>query len=144
MPHSDDHHGEPETKKFRSVREYREMKRIQKRVNGATDRSLSPEQNSNEGDTNGDTKEEFVKLLKDTVAHLCYGRLVNFDDSDDRDPNVPEWRRVCRIISQTLLEKESRMPPEVRYKVSPASAREAVVKRIQGYTITYLDRKYPE
>lgn len=144
MPNSEESHDEPASKRFRSVREYREMKRLQKRAGTAADRSVSPEQDTKGSTQTHDTNEEFVKLLKDTVAHLCYGRLVNFDDGEDADPDVPEWRRVSRIISQTLLEKESRMPPDVRYRVSPAHAREAAVKRIQGYTISYLDRKYPK
>ncbi len=130
------------TKRFRSVREYREMKRLQKHAGSNSDRSVSPEPVS-EPVQRIDEKDEFVKLLKDTVAHLCYGRLVNLDDPQD-DPEVPEWRRVSRVISQTLLEKESRMPPDVRYKVSPTQARDATIKRVQGYTIAYLDRKYPK
>jgi hypothetical protein len=132
----------PGTKRFRSVREYREMKRLQKHAGSNSDRSVSPEPESKQAPPK-DQKEEFVKLLKDTVAQLCYGRLVNLDDPQD-DSEVPEWRRVSRIISQTLLEKESRMPPDVRYKVAPSHAREATIKRVQGYTIAYLDRKYPK
>ena len=144
MPNSEEPDGEPEFKRFRSVKEYREMKRNQKRANAATDRSVSPEPTKDPEDQAKDPKEDFEKLLKDTVAHLCYGRLVNFDEPDDNDAVVPEWRRVSRVISQTLLEKESRMPPDIRYRVSPAEARDAAVKRIQGYTISYLDRKYPK
>lgn len=129
-------------KRFRSVREYREMKRLQKNAGSNSDRSVSPEPES-KPDQPRDQKDDFIKLLKDTVAHLCYGRLFNSDDSQD-DLEVPEWRRVSRVISQTLLEKESRMPPDVRYKVSPTPAREATIKRVQGYTIAYLDRKYPK
>ena len=135
---------EPETKRFRSVKEYREMKRLQKLGSSSADRSVSPEPTPTESSRVHDSKEEFVKLLKDTVARICHERLASFEDPHDDDTDVPEWRRVSRIISQTLLEKESRMPPEVRYKVSPNHAKEAAVKRVQGYTIAYLDRKYPK
>ena len=130
--------GEPSSKRFRSVREYREMKRLQKL---ARDRSVSPEPEENEPEQPGDPKEEFVKLLKDTIAHICYNKLGTVENTED-DSEVPEWRRVSRIISQTLLEKESRIPTDVRYKVTPEHAREAAIKRIQGYTRAYLDRKY--
>jgi len=141
---SEESRDEPEAKRFRSVKEYREMKRRQKLTNMGADRSVSPEPAPKAPNNAVDNKDEFVKLLKDTVAHLCYGRLVNFDDFEDEESDVPEWRRVSRIISQTLLEKESRMPPEFRYKIAPTQAKEAAIKRIQAYTIAYLDRKYPK
>jgi hypothetical protein len=148
-------------KRFRSVREYRERKKQQKQSASDTNSrnqwasdtnsiNQSPEY-ADEGSTQPGSsnilqeKDTFVKLLKDTVAHICYSRIGNSDNAgaqSDKD-EVPEWRRVSRLISQTLLEKESRMQPELRYKTSPASLREAAIKRISGYTKDYLHRKFP-
>ena len=127
-------------KRFRSVKEYREKKKLQRTtgdslsVNGLTSSTL-PERNN---------KEEFIKLLKDTVAAICYERLHE-EEEGIRDPDfVPEWRVVCRIISDTLLDKEGRLAPDVRFNMKDSRLREATMRRIKTYTRDYLDRKYPK
>ena len=117
-------------KRFRSVREYRETKRLRKSL-VSSDVSLS---------ISSSEKDDFIKLLKDNVARVCHDRLGD-DERVDGD-SVPLWRSVSRLISQTLLDKESRMPVDLRYKVDDDRKRDNAVKRICGYTTEYLDRKY--
>lgn len=122
-------------KRFRSVKEYREKKKIQRMNSGQETHSDSP----NAGNRSLDAKEEFTRILKDTVAGICYSRLGDIESTED----IPEWRIVCRIISQTLLDKEARLPAEVRFNLSDTKLRDATVRRIKIYTTEYLDRKYP-
>jgi len=134
-------------KRFRSVKEYREKKRLQKLASSGSDRNHSPEPTGAESKNKNDTlseKDEFTKLLKDTVAQIAYSRIGKVSSSTHREneEEIPEWRRVSRLISQTLLEKESRMSSDVRYKTHPSHLREAAVKRISGYTTDYLNRKF--
>lgn len=145
MPNGDptksNHSQEPHVKRFRSVREYRDQKKLQK-LNGSNSTG-SNVVSSGDKDVS-DAKDSFVKLLKDTVAVLCYNRLSDHDSAEDITPDfVPEWRTVCRIISQTLLDKEARMPANVRYNLSDPKMVEGTVRRIRTYTSDYLERKYP-
>jgi hypothetical protein len=119
-------------KRFRSVREYKAQKRIIKSGPGSAVQHpiKSP-------------KDVFTKLLKDTVAKHCYERLGNrpMDIADDSE-DIPLWRSVSRIISSTLLDKESRLPDGVRFDISDPLRESAAVKRVSDYTLSYLDRKY--
>lgn len=138
---------EPAVKRFRSVKEYRENKknqRLRMKQGGDTESSSSnvPEQTTGSSVKESESREVFVKLLKDTVARLCF---AHFEDSHEEASSeaIPEWRIVSRIVSQALLEKEARLPPDVRFNVTDNRMKENAVHRIRVYTRDYLDRKYP-
>ena len=122
----------PDAKKFRSVKEYREKKRLQKSQFMKASVSDSSEQ------------ENFVKLLKNTVAKICFDHLSSREGMVEttHDSNS-RWREVSRLVSQALLDKESRLPDDIRFNVSEHRLKEAALRRINGYTIEYLRRKYP-
>ena len=107
---------EEAAKKMRSIKEYKEQKKMKK---------SSP---------------SFEKLLKDTVASICYDKLVghelNFDGGE-----VPEWRKIYRHISTVLMEKESRLPEEIRFKCSTDEDKDKVVKRVSQFTLDFLRKQ---
>ena len=120
---------EREAKKLRSVRAYKESKKRakeEKRTAAYQEDHRIPAAESFE-DFKG-----FEKLLKDTVAALCFRAY------GDSGAEVPEWRKVYRTISSLLLEKESRMAPEFRYRVGTEHDKAAVVKRVSGFTKDWI------
>lgn len=125
-------------KRLRSTREYREQKKLKKAL---TSHSTSSSSQEPDQPYVASPRDDFVRLVKDTVAKLCHERL-GYRTRQDSD-EVPEWRAVSRRVSSTLIEKEARMPEDVRFNVSDQRLRENAVKRVTGYTVEYLDRKYP-
>ncbi len=111
---------EPEEKRMRSVREYKEAKRRQK----VEKKSVSPV--------------SFEKLLKDTVAKSCYDHIG--DRPGDKEAEIPEWRRVYRTIAGLLLEKEARLPEEVRFRCSMDDERASVIKRVRQYCDKHFNK----
>ena len=120
-------------KRLRSTKEYREMKKQQKKA-VLTESSASSTLDSSVAN------EEFVRLVKDAVAKLCFQR---FGSQLSELDGIPEWRIQTRRLSQSLLDKESRMPEEIRFNISTDNLRENAVKRVNAYTFDYLKRKYP-
>ena len=134
-------------KRFRSVKEYREKKKLQRTFSGAStgqEQGFNPAYVPNPSNSTS-SKDDFVKLVKDTVARLCFDHLGNSeaDRSPTSSDHVPEWRVVSRLVSQTLIDKEARMPTEVRFNLSDAKARDGAIRRVSGYTSDYLKRKFP-
>lgn len=134
----------PAKKKLRSVREYREKKRLHK---SEPYKSPSADQTSLSASTTSHaaaSQEEFTKMLKDAVGKICYDRLGIIDERGSiQEGSVPLWRAVSRMICQALLDKEARLPVEIRFNMSDDRLRDAALRRIQSYTVDYLHRKYP-
>ena len=113
---------EKEAKKFRSVKDYRENKRKAKEVKKA---------NPTETPVTA-----FEKLLKDTVARICFSKIGSHEDDGD----LPEWRKVYRKISAILMDKETRVPETIRFRCKTPEEQKAVVKRVTEYTEDYLKK----
>ena len=119
-------------KRLRSTKEYREKKKMQKRG------TMNPPISS--VSSGAEASEDFVRLVKDNVAKICFQKIGHYETKDPDE--VPEWRVLTRRISQTLLEKESRMPEDIRFNMSTDQLRENAIKRVSVYTSEYLKRKY--
>lgn len=134
----------PAKKKLRSVREYREKKRLHK---SEPYKGTSTDQTSLSASTTSHgavSQEEFTKMLKETVGKMCYDRIGITDDRGSiEEGSIPLWRAVSRMICQALLDKEARLPAEIRFNMSDNRLRDAAFRRIQSYTVDYLHRKYP-
>ncbi|KAF4701935.1 hypothetical protein FOZ63_007531 [Perkinsus olseni] len=121
-------------KKMRSVREYRSQKR------SGNDRSslLKSYHHTQE-------YRNFEKFLKDEVYRLTqlHIRRSNPEMCDHEEDEAPEWRRVAKAISQTLMEKELRLDSTVRFNLSSDGLKDSAMKRIKGYCTNYLNRKFP-
>ncbi|KAF4726010.1 hypothetical protein FOZ62_027092, partial [Perkinsus olseni] len=121
-------------KKMRSVREYRSQKR------SGNDRSslLKSYHHTQE-------YRNFEKFLKDEVYRLTqlHIRRSNPEMCDHDEDEAPEWRRVAKAISQTLMEKELRLDSTVRFNLSSDGLKDSAMKRIKGYCTNYLNRKFP-
>jgi len=113
-----------DAKKMRSVKEYRENKRKAK------------EEKKTHATVPAAT--EFEKLLKDTVAKICFEKLAGKEE--DHVVEVPQWRKVYRAISASLMEKESRLVEGVRFRCKTAEEQAAVVRRVSEYTNDYLKK----
>ena len=104
------------TKKLRSLKEYREHKKRAKE------------------EKKDDKNFAFEKLLKDTVASQCVQKFGIGEGTE-----LPEWRRVYRLVSALLMEKESRMPEDIRFRASTTDERNAVIKRVTAFCTNYLN-----
>ena len=123
---------EPEARKLRSVKEYRENKKKAKEEKRHHTEKAAVIPNDNNA-----RFQVFEKVLKDTVAAICFDKLGTRISNDE----VPEWRKVYRTISAILIEKESRMPDEFKYRASTSAERAAVVKRVNQFCLDYLKKQ---
>ncbi|KAF4672564.1 hypothetical protein FOL47_000399 [Perkinsus chesapeaki] len=121
-------------KKMRSVREYRSQKR-----SGSDRNSLLKSYHHTQ------EYKVFDKFLKDEVYKLTqlHIRRSNPEMCDHDADEAPEWRKVAKAISQTLMEKELRLDSTVRFNLSSDGLKDSAMKRIKGYCISYLNRKFP-
>ena len=135
---------EPEPKRLRSVKEYREKKKLQKTQFSNTVVGESASTSSSSKSRGESNKNAFKALLNETVSSQC---ASHFDAMSDKNDTVYDrdtlFCGVSAMIYQALLEKESRLPEEVRFNVSDRRLKDAALRRIISYTSDYLQRKYP-